>query len=230
MSPVTLTNLVFSETSFMRDNKLVKSAGEHWVCSVLSGLGWAAALTRDGIARTDLLATNPETGLMIAVQVKAASLTRRVTFPLGAKGCDPSRADNEWFVFVVLGEQPWKQQKAYVVPRDHVAAATWIRHQEWRTNPEASPGTRNTGINGARVDEWVFARYAQRWDLLNEPTGGVPVMLPPRFRKWAMVERVGLPSGHPWQHALPEWDLSEVSPTWPDWAVKETGGSSAVEA
>ncbi len=32
----------------MPDSKMVKSAGELWVCSVLARLGWGAALTRDG--------------------------------------------------------------------------------------------------------------------------------------------------------------------------------------
>jgi hypothetical protein len=46
----------------MTDTKLVASAGEHWVCSVLAGLGWSPSLTREGVARTDVLAENPQTG------------------------------------------------------------------------------------------------------------------------------------------------------------------------
>jgi hypothetical protein len=52
---------------------MTKSAGEHWVCSVLSRHGWAAALTRDGLERTDILAV--QTGgpgrQTIEVQVKS---------------------------------------------------------------------------------------------------------------------------------------------------------------
>jgi hypothetical protein len=39
---------------------MTKNAGEHWVCSVLSRYGWAAALTRDGLERTDILAVQTE--------------------------------------------------------------------------------------------------------------------------------------------------------------------------
>lgn len=201
------------------DTKLVKSAGEHWVSGVLSRLGWAAALTRDGIARTDVLAAHTATGHMIEVQVKAASFGKRVTFMLGEKGCDPSRSDHEWYVLVALAREAWGQPRAFVVPRDHVAAANWIRHMEWRTNPTVAPGRRNTGIRGARTDDWVFARYEQRWDLLNAPSTDAPVMLPPRFRDWATDDRVGLRDDHPWNHDLPEWDGSGVSPSWPEWAV-----------
>ncbi len=42
----------------MPDTKMPKSAGEHWVCSVLARLGWAVALTRDGLERTDILAVD----------------------------------------------------------------------------------------------------------------------------------------------------------------------------
>jgi hypothetical protein len=201
------------------DNKLVKSAGEHWVCGVLSRLGWAAALTRDGIARTDVLAANSATGQMIEVQVKTASFGTRVSFMLGTKGCHPSRSDHEWYVLVALARQAWAPPRAFVVPRDHVAAATWIRHMEWQTNPTAPAGTRNTGINGARVDDWVFSRYEQRWDLLDRTTSAVPVMLPPRFEEWAVGNRVGLRADHPWNRELPPWDLSEASPAWPKWVA-----------
>lgn len=200
----------------MTDTKLVKSAGEHWTCSVLSRLGWAVALTRDGVARTDILGS--QSGHVIEVQVKAASFGRRLSFMLGGKGCDPARADHEWYVFVGLAERAWEPARAFVVPRDHVAAATWIRHMEWQTNPSVPPGTRNTDIRGARIDDWVFARYEQRWDLLQLPTTAVPVMLPPRFREWALGDRVGLRADHPWRSEMPPWDLSESSDAWPDWA------------
>lgn len=53
---------------------MTKSAGEHWVCSVLASAGWGAALTRDGLERTDILAVRADgTRRMIEVQVKTAS-------------------------------------------------------------------------------------------------------------------------------------------------------------
>ncbi len=44
------------------DRKLVGAAGEHLVCSVLAQFNWAAALTREGVARTDVLAVNAASG------------------------------------------------------------------------------------------------------------------------------------------------------------------------
>jgi hypothetical protein len=38
------------------DRKVIKSAGEHWVASMLARNGWAPALTRDALERTDILA------------------------------------------------------------------------------------------------------------------------------------------------------------------------------
>jgi hypothetical protein len=138
---------------------------------------------------------------------------------LGEKGCDPSRSKHEWYVLVALARQAWAAPRAFVVPRDHVAAATWIRHVEWQTNPTAPAGTRNTGISRARIDDWVFSRYEQRWDLLDGTTSDVPVMLPPRFEERAVSERVGLRADHPWKQKPPKWDLAEASPTWPRWAA-----------
>jgi hypothetical protein len=52
---------------------MTKSAGEHWVCSVLARNGWAAALTRDGLERTDILAVQvaADSRTPIEIQVKA---------------------------------------------------------------------------------------------------------------------------------------------------------------
>ena len=206
----------------MVDKKLVKSAGEHWTCAVLSRFGWSTALTRDGVERTDILAVRAETGRMIAVQVKTASFVAKQRFFLGAKSCAPALADNEWFVLVALAAESTSPPRSFVVPRDHVAAATWIQHQEWATNPTVPSGKRNTPITGARVSDWVFARYEDRWDLLDRPPSKAPVMLPPRFRGWATGDRVGLPPDHPWLRRLPAWDNAEESPHWPSWAA-ETG-------
>jgi hypothetical protein len=45
----------------MIDTKMVKTAGEHWACSMLARHGWAPALTRDGTERTDVLTVSKST-------------------------------------------------------------------------------------------------------------------------------------------------------------------------
>jgi hypothetical protein len=57
------------------DYKMIKSAGEHWVCATLARHGWAPALTRDGLERTDILAVSTKLAErpVIEMQVKTAS-------------------------------------------------------------------------------------------------------------------------------------------------------------
>ena len=205
----------------MPDNKMTKSAGEHWVCSILSRLGWAAALTRDGIERTDILAANSD-GRHLSIQVKTTTTFRSPRFRTGSKCCTPSVSPGEWFVFVALSPDALQLPRAFVVPRDHVAAAVWIEHMEWLTNPNIKPGVRNTGIDQAMTSAKVFARYEQRWDLLGMSSTEVPVLLPPRFRTLAQTERVLLPDGHPWRLVLPEWERSESHETWSEWESTES--------
>lgn len=108
------------------DKKLVKSVGEHWVCSELVRRGWATALTRDGLARTDILAVNTELPdrPMIEVQVRRSRSSARASRCSGwwARAVGQNDAsDREWFVLVVVppGDAPLK---AYVIPRDHLTA------------------------------------------------------------------------------------------------------------
>jgi hypothetical protein len=187
------------------DTKLTKARGEHWVCSVLAGLGWSVALTRDGIERTDILASHTQTARMIEVQVKAASRVRRPNWPINAKAQQSARSEREWFVLVALAKEPWDVNRGFVVPRDHVAAAAWISHQNWLTEPGIPPGQRNAGVDQARVAAETLEGYENRWDLLEAPATAAPVLLPPEFRAYAVEHRVGLPPGHPWNDHLPNW-------------------------
>lgn len=192
----------------MPDKKLTKSAGEHWVCSVMSRLGWGVALTRDGLERTDILAVDPTASprRMIEVQVKTCNGTGdNNSWPLGEKAQSPARSDDEWFVMVALDSILAEPPRSFIVPRNHVAAAAWIRHMHWLTEPGIPPGRRNNPISGARVQIWVFAGYEDRWDLLSHPTSQAPVLLPPEFRTYAQEPRVGLRPDHPWNDHLPEW-------------------------
>jgi hypothetical protein len=187
------------------DNKLTKSVGEHWTCAMLSREGWAPALTRDGIARTDILAvaTHLETRPMVEVQVKTATGAQpKTSWHLGQPDYD--RSGSEWFVLVAIPTQP-EPPRGFVVPRDHVAAASWIVHTNWRTSPDAPPGKRNAPIGRARVQLSVFAEYENRWDLLKYPTSAAPVLLPKWLRDRAQETRAGLPQNHPWRDRLPLW-------------------------
>jgi len=186
---------------------MVKSAGEHWVCSVLSRLDWGVALTRDGLERTDLLAvqTTGSRGI-VEIQVKAATDAGANTkFALNAKTLQPAVSDREWFVFVVVPQSLSTAPRSYVVPRDHVSAAQWLAHMEWLTDPAIPAGRRNTQVTNTRINGAAWTGYENRWDLLTAPSTAAPVLLPEIYRDWAQTPRVGLPPNHPWQAALPKW-------------------------
>ncbi|NMM89665.1 hypothetical protein B2J88_35920 [Rhodococcus sp. SRB_17] len=188
-----------------RDKKLTKSVGEHWACSVLAGLGWAASLTRDGVARTDVLAVHMESGVMVSVQVKAASYSANPSWYFGEKGLLPAVSPHEWYVLVALSEDPLGTPRTFVVPRDHAAAGAWIAYRDWLTDSTAEPGSRSTRPSAARTYSWVFEGYEDRWDQMTLPADYAPVLLPAYMRDLALGGRVGLPPGHPWREVMPEW-------------------------
>jgi hypothetical protein len=172
---------------------------------VLAGLGWSVALTRDGIERTDILASHVLRARMIEVQVKAASFMPRPNWRVNANAQQLSRSDREWFVLVALADEAWGTNRGFVVPRNHLAAAAWIVHQDCLTDPTAPEGRRNADVNQARVHAPYFVGYENRWDLLDAPTTETPVLLPSELRNLALDDRVGLPPGHPWRTSLPDW-------------------------
>ncbi|MHA3835887.1 hypothetical protein ACXR8F_09220 [Terrabacter sp. AAH1] len=191
----------------MADTKQTKSIGEHHVCAMLARLDWAPALTRDGLARTDILAVHTDGDRpMIEVQVKSIrGAGDSVSWPLGLKSQCPAVHDREWFVLVAIPADPLQRIRNFVVPRDHVAAAAWVEHMHWLTEPGIAPGKRNVGVDRARSQLSTFKDYEDRWDLLLSSTNEAPVLLPSAFRDWAEEAHIGLPPDHPWLGGLPVW-------------------------
>jgi hypothetical protein len=190
-----------------RDTKMTETVGEHWVFATLARHHWAPAPTRDGLERTDILAVGPHLDHRptVEIQVKKASQNPGVTkWVIGLRAQEFAKSAHEWFLLVLLPEFP-SSPGGFVVPRDHVSAATWIVHQDWRTNPAVPEGQRNTGLDGARIALENWATYEDKWNLLDMPTTDVPVLLPSALRDLAQDERVGLPPGHPWNQELPMW-------------------------
>jgi hypothetical protein len=139
---------------------------------------------------------------MIEVQVKTSR--KALNWMLGRKGVLSSISEREWYVFVCLGAVP-AQPRCWIVPRDHVAAATWIAHMSWLTDKNAKPGTRNAQIESARVNADVWSQYEDRWDLLHAPATVAPVLLPSWMRDKVDDAMIGLPEEHPWVAKLPSW-------------------------
>lgn len=185
------------------DTKLTGSAGEHYVCSMLARYGWAASLTRDGLERTDVLAVHSTERHMIEVQVKAV---RTGQLDARTQG-HPSRSVGPGVARLREARRASGTARVVRIPRDHVAAATWIGHQAWLTDPAVPKGKRNTPLEMARIGAEVWSGYEDGWDQLGLDTRVVPVRLPGWMRRAMDLERVGLPPDHPWQDraALPEW-------------------------
>ncbi|MGC5585897.1 hypothetical protein [Ornithinimicrobium sp. W1665] len=191
----------------MVDTKQTKTIGEHWACCELARRGWAPALTRDGIERTDILAVkNHGERLMVEVQVKTTvAVPGRVSWHLGSLAHSVAGGEHEWVVLVAADPEPRGPLRSFVVPRSHVSAAAWISHMDWLTHPDAPAGKRTASVEHARVKVEVFAAYEDRWDMVERPTEQAPVLLPTAFRSLATEQRVGLPPAHPWHQDLPSW-------------------------
>lgn len=206
---VSAPQTAFCSLLYVVDTKQTKTIGEHYVAAELARRGWAPALTRDGLERTDMLAvfTQPASRRMIEVQVKTAqrSSARPVNWPLGVNAQGPSQHEREYFVMVAVPHELELPPRYFIVPRSHVAAAAWIEHMNWLTDPEAELGKRNAPVERARVKLRTFERYENRWDLLFTDEHDSPVLLPPSYRDLALEDRVGLPPGHAWHTELPEW-------------------------
>ncbi|WP_278314943.1 hypothetical protein [Lolliginicoccus levis] len=193
----------------MVDTKQTKTIGEHHVAAELARRDWAPALTRDGLERTDILAVlaRGENRRMVEIQVKTARgpVQDSMSWPLGAKSQGPSLHGREYFVMVAVPVDHEEKPRCFIVPRSHVAAAAWIQHMDWLTEPGIPAGKRNAPVDRSRVPLTIFAPYEQRWDLLLIDDRDAPILLPRRFRSLAQEQRVGLPPGHPWREQLPYW-------------------------
>jgi hypothetical protein len=191
------------------DTKQTKTIGEHHVAAELARRGWAPALTRDGIERVDVLAVLTEGGprRIVEIQVKTGrgAIPDSISWLLGAKTQGPSLHEREYFVLVAVPHDHLLALRCFVLPRSHVAAAAWIGHMDWLTAPGIPAGQRNAPVDRSRVPASTFASYEDRWDLLLVDEEAAPVLLPARFRELAQDPRVGLPPGHAWRNAMPNW-------------------------
>jgi hypothetical protein len=128
----------------------------------------------------------------VEIQVKTANeMPYKTSWPLGGVTQHVDASGHEWFVFVLLPRPAAAPPRAFVVPRDHVSAATWVVQ-------------RGTGYSQHRLEVVILEGYEDRWDLLGAPTSTVPVLLPAWIRGRAQ-EDGGLPPGHPWNDRLPDW-------------------------
>jgi hypothetical protein len=135
----------------------------------------------------------------IEVQVKSIRwMDVRGRWQLGVKSQQPALSQHEWDALVMLDpDAPTAAPRTFIVPRDHVAAAAWMGHMNWLTDPHAPPGKRNAGLDQARVGIETVQRYEDCWDLLGTPTDKIarnaPGLVPRTRRRPESRPAVGAP-------------------------------------
>lgn len=166
------------------------AAGEFHVAAELSRRGWLATVTIKNSPDTDVLAQDPETERLIAVQTKTASPGS--WFRLKDKNEAPSARDGLWFVLVALRGEA-ERPAFYVIPRDHLAAMIYADHREWLATPGRG-GKAHNDNEQRNLSEADVAGYLDRWDLLKQSTADVTFLGDSRFPP--LIERHGVPAGH----------------------------------
>jgi hypothetical protein len=105
----------------------------------------------------------------------------------------PSSANNEWVVLVKLHELG-SRPSFFIVPHDHVAAASYAQHKRWLGTPGL--GGRQHHDNPRRMlIAKQFLDYEDRWDLLLRPTSEVSNLLGADYSE--CIALWGVPPGHP---------------------------------
>jgi len=174
---------------------LTGATGEYYVAAELSRRGWLATVTIKNSPGSDVLAQTLDRRRIVAIQTKTAS-PGTAAFTLGLKDERPGERDNEWYVFVALGDLS-ERADFYVVPRHVVAALAYLEHKEWmadrgRLHSRSRSGVRNENDRRSMKPSWI-AGYSERWDLLEHSAWTVPYLGEPIFLD--LASDFGLPSG-----------------------------------
>ncbi|WP_148300335.1 hypothetical protein [Holophaga foetida] len=136
-------------------------AGEYFVCAELSMRGYLATLTLKNAEGIDILATKPNSGKAISIQVKTIQGENR-HWVMNEKH-EKIQSDDLYYVFVRLksaGQRP----DFHIVPSSIVAAHVAKRHQEWLSEPKRDGSPRkDTSMRGFTDKDNL---YAEKWNLI----------------------------------------------------------------
>ena len=174
-----------------RGTGLTGAAGEYYVAAELSLRGWLATPTIKNAPGTDVLAQYREKGIIVAIQTKTASYGNQ--FQVSSAIELPSTAENEWVVLVKLQEVGIRP-RFFVLPHNHLAAASYAQHARWLATPGRNGQRHNDTPRRTLVAQQFFG-YEDRWDLLLKPTLEVPNLLGEDYAE--CVERWSVSPRHP---------------------------------
>lgn len=153
--------------------QLTGTAGEYFVAAELSLRGWLATVTIKNTPGIDILAKYPPSGQTATIQVKTTSKPSG-RFILSVKDEATTKANDEWYVFVVLRE-PGQRPNFYVVPRNVVAGYLYSRYQDWKDRPERrSPGKE---VSTRDVDATHLGGFEDNWALMQRPATEAPLLV-----------------------------------------------------
>jgi hypothetical protein len=136
-------------------------AGEYYVAAELSSRGFIAAITLRNSRGIDIIASRPEGGRALSIQVKTSSGSKPNW--ILAKKSEEVRGRTHFYVFVLLS-QVGKRPDFYVVPSKVVADFISKSHRQWLM------GTRRDGAPRRDTAMRQFSdssmRYREKWELL----------------------------------------------------------------
>jgi hypothetical protein len=136
-------------------------AGEYYVCAELSTRGFIAALTLKNTEGVDILASRPNSGRAVTIQVKTIQGANR-KWVMNMKHEKIVQSDL-FYVFVRLGDVG-RRPDSHVVPSSEIAAYVARNHREWLS------GTKKNGAARKDTPMRSFSDlendYLERWELL----------------------------------------------------------------
>lgn len=146
---------------------IIGVAGEYFVAAELSQKGVIATLTLKNTPRIDVVASNPETGAIVNIQVKTMSIENRSGWRLSQKDEEASKIKNFYYVLVNL-QGTGKLPEYYVIPHNKLAIQIRKDHKGWLSK---KPGRKDTTMRiydpyRRKFQAKFGEKYKNNWDVL----------------------------------------------------------------
>jgi Holliday junction resolvase-like predicted endonuclease len=148
-------------------NTLTGAAGEHLVAAHLSIRGYSVGLTRGGSRAVDILASNFDGSISVAIQVKASSTAREErkkkiershwTFMLSTADIQ-NKMGSLIYVFVSLQGQSVDQADYFIIPGNMVSS---------RLEEKYSSKERKSSIRMLNIFDHEKGDFHNRWDIID---------------------------------------------------------------
>ena len=151
------------ETARTKDKALTGAAGEYYVAFRLSEEGYAIGLSIHGARAIDIMASNPDSGKSVAIQVK----TMRGAFVQSKKYGPywkwrvgkslPEAHESFFYAFVNLKEDPLQRPEVFLVPSNMLEPLL-----------ERFPKTGLIRDVWCGIEKKDSRKYLERWDIIRK--------------------------------------------------------------